>query len=87
VFEWDSFAMGTRQIAQGLASLSIVTVLGGGDTAAAAKRFGLEHKFSHISTGGALPWSCSKARRCPAWRRSGGLITGSRAAFAPEGGG
>lgn len=52
VFEIDTFSKGTREIAQYVASLDAVTIIGGGDTAAAIKKFGLEEKMTHISTGG-----------------------------------
>lgn len=52
VFEWESFSGGTRAIAEALAASSATTVVGGGDSAAAVARFGLEDKFTWISTGG-----------------------------------
>lgn len=52
IFEMDKFASGTRQIAEFIARLGATTILGGGDTAASAAKFGLENKMTHISTGG-----------------------------------
>lgn len=52
VFERDEFAEGTRRIALGIADSSAISVVGGGDSAAAAKKFGVEEKLSHVSTGG-----------------------------------
>jgi phosphoglycerate kinase len=52
VFEMDKFDKGSREIANFIAKLSATTIIGGGDTAAAVAKFGLEKKMSHISTGG-----------------------------------
>jgi phosphoglycerate kinase len=52
VFEFDKFAKGTNAIAQALAESNAKTIIGGGDSAAAIKKAGLEDKMTHISTGG-----------------------------------
>jgi phosphoglycerate kinase len=52
VFEFPRFAQGTVAIAQKLAQIEALTIIGGGDTAAAVRQAGLADKMSHISTGG-----------------------------------
>ena len=53
VFEVEKFAVGTKSICETLANLEgATTIIGGGDSAAAAISMGYESKFSHISTGG-----------------------------------
>ena len=52
VFEFAEFQEGTKGVAKAMAESSAVTVIGGGDSAAAAKKFGFEDKMTHISTGG-----------------------------------
>jgi phosphoglycerate kinase len=52
VFEWDAFAAGTKGVAQILATSTANTIVGGGDSAAALAKFGLQEKVRHVSTGG-----------------------------------
>lgn len=52
VFEMQAFEAGTKSVAQGMAESKGVTIVGGGDTAAAIEKFGLADCVSHVSTGG-----------------------------------
>ena len=52
VFEFDAFAHGTREVALGLTECQGISIVGGGDSAAAIEKFGLADRVSHVSTGG-----------------------------------
>lgn len=52
VFEWDKFAKGTLEVAKAVADSGAVSIIGGGDSAAAIDKLGLSDRMTHISTGG-----------------------------------
>ena len=52
VFEFDTFAVGTKEVAKAIAASGAVSIIGGGDSAAAVEKLGFADKMTHISTGG-----------------------------------
>ena len=52
VSEWDNFASGTIAVAKAVAESGAISIIGGGDSAAAVQKLGFADKMSHISTGG-----------------------------------
>ncbi len=52
IFENEKYATGTKKIGEFIAGLNAKTIIGGGDTASAVAKFGLDKKMTHISTGG-----------------------------------
>ncbi|MBM7556809.1 phosphoglycerate kinase [Halanaerobacter jeridensis] len=67
VFEMDAFAKGTNEVAKVLGNIDATTIVGGGESAAAVKKAGLEDAVTHISTGGGASLRVIEGKPLPAF--------------------